>query len=542
MQRWSRSRTIQGRVDMAQPWAQQKNLLGSVSYSVKFEMLQAIAELENIYVRMSFFEHKAKLYEHIVDDFKGLITELGSFWLDDAHMQIFPQRMAAWLADYLKEIGYTKYPYEVILEMIRRITEERDILAKLRAMLGDIDPDVKPSLKHLKLDFRGKDAAVVVRSEVDNQIIAAPKAIDSSIIYVDSTGKVQAIKAKQEISKEPGSTSLAASTSFENPLEVSITNVQINNIVPYHYKVMEASIAGFEEVHPKKKLLDEGLQLTWTLPEVKPKQKIQADLDLERRISRSIIANISEKVDLIQTYFNIIPAGERYAAKGQFTNVYTAGINNLVIEDEIPLTFHLVDVDPTKDVQSFNPDRQRFENLVKWQYAPVEIAHRLDHGYTLADRRLLVLSTYDFSSIKGCPVRSVLKIAEPNLIFNEVSVSIFIDLAEHVPELFIKETSPEQASITFQSPMSAARSVEILEGASVQNWKVFPSRGSNRVVIGYVCSDIRSTAEVPIEITVPGCGTYTMPAKPVLTRKEAVLLPEFHEYVSQHKRQRITTV
>ncbi len=528
---------------MAQPWAQQKNLLGTVSYSVKFELLQALTELENIYVRMSFFEHRAKLYEHIVDDFKGLITELGSFWLDDAHMQIFPQRMAAWLADYLKEIGITRYTYEIILEMIRKLAAERDILAKLRAMLGDIDPDVKPSLKHLDLDFKGKDSAEVVRSEVDKQIIAAPKAIDSSIIYVDSAGKVQAIRAKQEISKEaPGSTALATSTAFENPLDISLTNVQINNVVPYHYKVMEASIAGFEDVQPKKKLLDEGLQLTWTLPEVKPKQKIQAEIDLERRISRSIIANISGKVDLIQTYFNIIPAGERYAAKSQFTNVYTAGINDLVIEDEIPLTFHLVDVDPTKNVQSFNPDRQRFENLVKWQYAPVEIAHRLDHGYTLIDRRLLVVSTYDLSSIKGCPVRSVLKIAEPNLIFNEVSVSIYIDLTEYVPELYVKEIGKEQLSITFQSPMSAARSVEILEGASVQNWKVLPSRGSDRVVIGYVGSDVKSTAEVPLEIAVPGGGTYILSAKPVLLRKGAVLLPEFHEYISQHKRQRITTV
>nr|MDO8084871.1 hypothetical protein [Candidatus Sigynarchaeum springense] len=519
----------------------QKNLLGSVTYSIQFDLLQALTELEDIYVRMSFFEHKHKLYEHIVDDFKGLITELGSFWLDEAHMQIFPQRMAAWLAEFLGEIGITRYPYEVILAMIRRLNDERNLLAMLRNMLGDIDPDVKPSLRPLNLDFRGKNPAEVVRLEVDNQIIAAPKTIDSSIIYIDNTGKVQAIKAKQEIEKEEGSMSMAASTTFENPLDVSLTNVQINNVVPYHYKVMGTTIEGFEDIQPKKKLLDEGLQLTWTLPEVKPKQKVQAELDLERRISRTIIANISEKVDLIQTWFNIVPAGERYAANGQFTNVYSAGVNNLVIEDEIPLTFHLVDVVPTKDVQSFNPDRQHFENLVKWQYAPVEIARRLDHGYTLADRRLLVISTYDFSSIKGCPVRSVLKIAEPNLIFNEMSVSIYIELAEHVPELDIREISPEQASIAFQSPSYTARGVEILEGSSIQNWKLLPSRGSNRVTFGYVCSGIKSTAEVPLEITIPGGGTYRMQAKPVVTRKEAVLLPEFHEYISQHKRQRSTT-
>lgn len=513
--------------------------MGSVSYSVSMELLQKIETLEQIYVEMKFFYNQRVLYTAIVEDFYMLIRELALFWENEAKLVIYPRRMATWLSTYLDEIGYPKYDFQTVLDTIMRIIRERDELADLQNLLGNIDPDVKPRIRKLDLVLPDNNVGGFLANEIDNQLVPVPKTLESSVIFIGQDGKLESIKAEQEIVKVPDSdVGLSATTLFENPLDSSMTNVQINNIVPYGYKVMDSSVEGFESLEPTKKLLDEGLQLTWTIPEIKPNQEAKVDLSLERRVSRTILFNLEKEVNIIETWFNIVPVEKKYSASDSFTNIYPNDIDNLIIEDEIPLTFNLLEVDPNNEVYTFNPELEKFENLVKWKFETIHNSQRFDQAYSLMDHPIFILNQY-LAQAKENNERSIriYQLIEPSIMYNELIVTYYIK--DRIPEEFyIKEKIPEGSFDTkFQHPKMIERSLEVIESDIQQIWRILPL-GVKRLEFGYVCTGITTTHDLPIAITIPGKGTHTPTLLSSETEKESFFVPDLHEYVEKFRRKR----
>ncbi|MFX0099488.1 MAG: hypothetical protein ACFFCS_07895 [Candidatus Hodarchaeota archaeon] len=518
----------------------QKKLMGSVNYSISMELLQKIENLEEIYVEMKFFFNQRVLYTQIVENFYLLIRELAIFWEDEAKLVIYPRRMATWLSNYLEEIGYPMYDFKTVLDMIMRIISERDVMADLQNILGNLDPDVKPRMRKLDLILPDTDVGGFLANEIDNQLIPLPKTIESSILYVDQDGNLESIKAEQEIVKVPDSDiGLSTTTMFENPLDVSLTNVQVNNIVPYGYKVMDSTVEGFEDLKPTKKLLDEGLQLTWTIPEIKPKQEAKVDVSLERRISRTILFNIEKETTIIETWFNIIPIEKKYSANDSFTNIYPNDIDNLIIEDEIPLTFNLLEVNPNEEVYTFNPEMDKFENLVKWKYGPaIQNSKKFEQLYYLKDHPIFILNQYLAQAKDNDLPIKIFQLIEPSIMYNELIVSYYLKFQQETPpEFYIKEKVPEEASTSFQYPKSLEKSIEVIDADIHQVWRILPL-AAKRIEFGYVCSGITTTHDLPISIVIPEKGTRTPTLLSSDTNTESFFIPDLHEYVDKFKRKR----
>ncbi|MHA1681003.1 MAG: hypothetical protein ACTSUE_08335 [Promethearchaeota archaeon] len=506
-----------------------------MSYAVQLELLGHLERLEEIYVKINFFFKHRNLREIIVDDFFHVVQELTQFWESEAGMPIFPRRMAAWLSDYLQDLGYAQFSFEYILDAINKLLSDRDTLAMLLKMLGNVDPDVKPSTRRLDIELPNSGVGEFLANEIDNQIEEVPTVIGSQIIFIDEEGEVSSIKAEQEIVKageaSDSKKELKTSTSFSNPTGTTLKNVQINNIVPYGYKVMDTKVLGFEDIQPRKKLLDEGLQLTWILPELEGGQETKIEVDLERRVARTIVVNMRSVVDVIQTYFNIVPAEDKFTANDAFININTSDIDHLVFEDEIPFTFNLIEVNPVDDDFVLNPEKTGFENLVKWRYSSIPPEKKISHFYSLLDHLFYLVNSYEMDA----PV-SLVKIIEPNIMFNELVVSYYIKIDDGISRIYIEETIPEDARIVYMKPWHLDRTIEAVEDKLHQLWRVEVDPGTREIQFGYVISGVKSVEDFPTKLHVDDQKTYR--AGEIGVRKENYffITPDIHVHLRGFKR------
>ena len=515
-----------------------KKLIGSIIYGVRLEILETFEKLQDIFARIELYERREKLKEVIVDNFETLIENITEFWEKEAKLSLYPQKMAAWLSDYLRELGYPAYDQDYIFRAITHKLGEEEELAKLAKLLELKDPDVKPKIRKVDLELPATDRDAFLGKAIDKFLEEAPKKTKSSIVYMDQNGKLSTLMTEQDIlASEAKKTELLTATKFENPLDMPLTDVQINNVIPYHYKVLGINTIGFEGIEPTKKLLDDGLQLTWVIPEIKPKQETKIEVNLERRISRTILMNIEKNTNVINTYFNIEPYKDRFSAANSFRNVQPDIINHLVIEDEIPTTFNLLEVRPPDEDYLLNMEQEHFEQLLKWQYKEVETEKEIRHIYYLIDKKIFLLTRIMVKSREdNMPILEINRVIEPNIRYYELVVSYYLKFHKPVTELYIKENISKSVNVTFQSPQSIEKSIEIIENKIYQVWKIIPDVFSKRFEFGYICSGENIKPEFPVELNIPQFAVSTSNILSMELQKQPVLLPEMHQFLETYKK------
>lgn len=506
-----------------------KNLQGSVSYAIELDILSHVERLEEIYVAVGFYVKNNKIHETIIDDFYRLIVELVNFWEKDAGLDVFPRRLAAYLSDYLQEVGYPRFDFQTVLDLINRLMRERETQSDLVKMLVSVDPEVKPSIQTLDLVLPAENIAGFLRNEIDNQQVKVPKHVESQVLFINEAGKVTAITMEQDIVKAPdaGETALSTTTAFTNPLDTAIKNVQVSSIIPYGYKVTETHVLGFDDISPTRKLLDDGLQLTWMIPEMAPGADLTIEVGLERRVARTILYTVMDHVDVIHTYFNIVPEGLMHLATDDFANTNTLGLNHLVLQDEIPFTFNLIEARPGEDPYTFNPNKAGFEHLVKWSYSDVASQRKLSHAYSLLDHKFFIVSEY---RSKGDVL--LRKLIEPNITFNELVISYYLEPGEASERLVLEEEIPESAEIKAIIPAVIGRTVQVVDGAL---WQAWDTRGARQ--FSYVVNGVRKVQDFRTRIHGKQADAVGFVEESRTSKRESIIVPGIHEAARAFKQQ-----
>ncbi len=515
-----------------------KKLLGSLRYGVRLEIIETFEKLEEIFARIELFEGENKIKEFIVDSFEDLIINITEFWEEEAQLSIYPRKTATWLSDYLYDLGYPDFDFTYVYRTIIGKVREGEELERLTKLLELTDPDVKPKIRSVELELPETDQTAFLAEELDNFIDEAPQNTKGSVVYFDKEGNISASKTTQDITpkSEAEQTELFTITSFENESGSSLNDVQINNVIPYHYKVTDINTIGFEGVEPTKKLLDDGIQLTWVIPELKANQVAKIELNLERRIARTIAMNIDQDVNIINTYFNIKPLKDRYSATNSFTNVQPDIIDNLVIEDEIPTTFNLLEVKPTDDQYTMNMEKTGFEQLLKWQYDEIATEKEIRHLYYLVDRKYFIFTQLTVKSKQDDePIIEIKRLIEPNIRYYELLVSYYIKLHRPIAEFYIREQISEGVNVNFLFPKTTEKTIEIIADKLTQVWKIIPALPSMHFEFGYIVSGEHLKTEFPIELQIPNYPHST--STPVIAEFEdtPVFLPEMHQLLHNNR-------
>ncbi|MFX1257875.1 MAG: hypothetical protein ACFFAN_08455 [Promethearchaeota archaeon] len=250
-------------------------------------------------------------------------------------------------------------------------------------ILGDLSDDINESLE--QIDSILNEHRVDVKKEITNKAILT--SASGEVIELEKTiGVIEPEKIE--------SPNINIQSELINPFDDIIEEAIITDLIPYNYEIVNVELNGkvVEEL-PDHSLTEEGLELKWKLQNIQPKEKVEINYDLRRRISRTIIFILKGSLKIVKTHSNLkeLELEGTYEAILPFTNSYGSILDGVIVEDIIPLYYlHSIkeptNLSPTKILNSKQGD------LVKWNVGAME-QKTLNYHYKL-------LELYKFEELK----------------------------------------------------------------------------------------------------------------------------------------------
>ena len=252
-------------------------------------------------------------------------------------------------------------------------------------LLGDLSSDIQQQLEQLGSIL--EEHRVDVKSTISNRGI-----------IIRSTGEALEIENEinaNQIRSNEREVLYDVQIKLENQFDDVIEEAILTDLIPYNFEVVniKISIKGIERAE-EKILTKDGLEITWNLKKIQPKEKIEIVYDLRHRISRTIIFMLESQLKIIKTHVNIEETTPRmegfHEASIPFINPGPNQLKGLIIEDIIPLYY----IHNIKEPKSFIPrlDQSNKGDLIKWNIGTMGI-DSINHHYKL-------LEIFKFEEIK----------------------------------------------------------------------------------------------------------------------------------------------
>ncbi|MBY8982585.1 MAG: hypothetical protein KGD57_06535 [Candidatus Lokiarchaeota archaeon] len=221
--------------------------------------------------------------------------------------------------------------------------------------------------------------------------------IKTNALLISSSGETFELEKDIEIKKvnnEDEKLLYSANSGFQNPFDDIIEEAILTDLIPYNFEITNMKI-NKEEVKklPEKTLTKEGLELTWKLKNIQPKENMDINYDLRRRVSRTIIFVLEDQLKIIKTHSNLNPLKLEglFEAKIPFNNSYGKILDGLVIEDIIPL-YYVNSIKEPKNILPSETVKTEKGDIIKWNIGNMENA-ALNYNYRL-------LELYKFEELK----------------------------------------------------------------------------------------------------------------------------------------------
>ncbi|MFX1393598.1 MAG: hypothetical protein ACFFAH_08485 [Promethearchaeota archaeon] len=244
-------------------------------------------------------------------------------------------------------------------------------------VLGDLSDDVSEMLD--KLGNLLMEHRVEVKKEISNRALL--KSVSGEVVELEKDIEVQKIEQKDEMVKYNVQSSLI------NPFEDSIEEAVITDLIPYNFEItnMQLNNQPVKKL-PDKSLTKKGIELKWQIENIAPKEKININYDLRRRISRTIIFVFKEQLKIIKTHSNLNKIEKikgLYEARLPFTNSYGSVLNGVIVEDIIPLYYLHFIKEPTHLLPAEITSSEHGD-LIKWNVGSMD-SETLNYQYRLLE-------------------------------------------------------------------------------------------------------------------------------------------------------------
>ncbi len=294
------------------------------------------------------------------------------------------------------------------LEAASTIMEtEKDILPdivelSIQDSIGNISDDLDSMMTALNSVLETQ--RVEIKNEVSSKSILKSKS--GEIIELERKSKVvessdtatqgfQNQTADQPVLPTKGPVKISFTSGLENPLDDVIEEAILQDVIPYNFEVTEFHVEGITlDKEPEKEMTKEGLQYTWYLKDIEPKQKVEINYDLRRRVSRTVIVPVQDQLKVIKTHSNLefLNVEGLFDAKLKFVNHFGDNIKGIIIEDIIPL-YYLYNIKYPDNQKPKGIDKSNNGALVKWNIKEFDKEQVAIHQYRL-------MEIYKFEELK----------------------------------------------------------------------------------------------------------------------------------------------
>jgi len=259
------------------------------------------------------------------------------------------------------------------------LTIEKDTLPLIEEfsvndLLGDLGGDINETLE--KIGNLLTDHRVEIKRAISNKAIL--RSASGDIIEFDKDIEVS------ENDDEP--TNYSVQSGFSNPLEEIIEDGILTDLIPYNFEITQVSYNGnLVPELPDKKLTRDGLEVNWKLENIQPRENVEVNYDLRRRVSRTIIFILENQLKIIKTHSNLhsLEIEGSYDVKFPFKNSFGSILNGLVVEDIIPLYYLHFIKEPTRILPAPTIS-SNVGDLIKWNIGRME-SETLNYHYRLLE-------------------------------------------------------------------------------------------------------------------------------------------------------------
>jgi len=241
-------------------------------------------------------------------------------------------------------------------------------------LIGDLSSDMNEMLEQVG-SLLGKHR-VEIKTEVSNKAV-----------ITSASGEIVELEQNLDIKPQAvNDVNYSVQSGLVNPFDDAIEEGIITDLIPYNFEISEITYNGQTvDRLPDNSLTKEGLELRWELENVPPKEKVEINYDLRRRVSRTIIFIREKNLKIVKTHSNLsrLELEGLYDAKLPFTNSFGVSLEGVVIEDIIPLYYvHFV-----KEPEENTPNQlisSEMGELVKWNIGTMEQS-TLNYHYKLLE-------------------------------------------------------------------------------------------------------------------------------------------------------------
>ena len=301
-----------------------------------------------------------------------------------------------------------------IEERKKKIREEQEVLmSKVKEIesIVEVEEDTLPLIEEFSVNELigdlSDDISVVldqVGALLDGHRVEVKKEIKNTAMLVSTSGEVLELDKSLEIQQpeEPKEeVKYNVQSGFKNPFDDVIEEAILTDLIPYNFEITNIELNGkpVEEL-PDKSLTKGGVEFKWQLQNIPPKEKIEINYDLRRRVSRTIIFLVEGELKIIKTHANLsaMELQGLYDAKLPFTNSFGKVLNGVVVEDIIPL-YYLHFVKQPTDVLPAERSSSKQGELVKWNVGSMP-TETIDYHYRLIELFRLEELKVDLNNIR----------------------------------------------------------------------------------------------------------------------------------------------
>ncbi|MFX1441773.1 MAG: hypothetical protein ACFFHV_00025 [Promethearchaeota archaeon] len=212
---------------------------------------------------------------------------------------------------------------------------------------------------------------------LDEHRVEVKEEISTKTLIKTASGEAVELTQNTEVQKtqeDDQKVKFRVKSGLVNPFDDVIEEAIITDLIPYNYEITEVHLNG-EPVKelPDKTLTKQGIELEWKIQNIPPKEEVDINYDLRRRVSRTIIFILKGRLSIIKTHasLKILKLEGLYEASLPFTNSFGEIINGVIVEDIIPLYYLHFIKEPLKLLPA-ETSSSKLGDLIKWNIGTME--------------------------------------------------------------------------------------------------------------------------------------------------------------------------
>ena len=374
--------------------ADKQAIWGSARYFIKIDPYTNVFST-SMSALVSFFDTHSLINEKECRNLQEIAITVFEFW--STILPPHETRVARWIVEYLSDINIVGN-YNLLLRLLR---SDEDVA-------GDLDDLIKDTKSVATEDFEEafdipKDTKIIghevtitrlpedeyLRNELLQKILEdnkyqIPLTIKSRSQFKLSNGKIATTEKENILGIGETQRDVTMFSVLENEYDEPITEVEIVDEIPYYFEVEEIGIDNLD-IDPTKEKKEKFLEVIWKIPEIQPKEKVEINYKLAKRINRTILEIVhNEVIAVLNTFENIKSKGLEFLSKTKYINIHNRPLHQLLIVDEIPPEFNIVRTNPEALPPIGVIEKAKLKGInIQWKQKNVGVDQTLEKSYTL---------------------------------------------------------------------------------------------------------------------------------------------------------------